>query len=223
MELVNAKGLKEVRTAISVDSIGDSFKTGLKQAQLRQEVTVLYPSAQIDNEFKDSLYSAAQLGVEETEHTHVRVTWIPVSERTKVSQVAKDLAGFPNATIQKILSHAPIISKSQKNVIENGLTGDAFDDFVEKHGLDKKEWDAECSKVLLNLIADRQMVRYGENNDQGKDADEPILFNGRVQYSENNFCKEYRPDIDLRGEEKQSIESMNIAEVEATNKAKAKA
>lgn len=198
------------RSKIAVDEIQDSFKKGLRQAQLRQVVISSYPSARIGNEFKDSLYSEEQLGITSTPYQNERVTWIPVAMDATKEQVQADLDKVLNACIYRIISLKPIISSDQKRVIENGLSGDAFADFKLKNNLTKDSWDEECSAIVMNGIADRQTVRYGEGNDAQQPADAAVLFNGKIQYKELAFSMTERADIDLRVEEKQVIPSIAL-------------
>lgn len=202
------------REKITVDAIVDSFKNGLKEAQLRQLINTAYPSAIISNELQDSLYSKEELGVKDKVYTNARVAWIPVAEGKTAEEVQEDLDKHVNACLYRIISHHPITNRNQKRVIQSGLSGTAFEDFKETHSLDKEEWDEECSKIVYDLIEQRQLVVYGEGNDQGKDADEPILFNGKKQYKIICFSMTSKKDEDRRGEEKQDIPSMEIAHAE---------
>lgn len=219
----NTAGLISVpKGPITVDEIKDSLKKGLREAQIRQVFVKSYPSAKTSNEFKDSLFDNDELGLTTTDHEETRVTWIPVHIKHKTKDVEKALESLPDACIYKVLSHNPIITSDQRRVLENGLSGDAFEDFAETNNLKKTEWDEECSAILLEKISASQLVVYGEDNDQEKDADEAVLFNGRKQFRQTFFSKTARPDMDLRGiQDKQEIPELLLAteEVEETVKA----
>lgn len=179
--------------AITVDEIKDSIKGG-KEAQIRQVFTKSYPKMRTSNEFKDSLFSDEELGIEADDYTEERVTWIPVGKTHKVEDVKAALAKNAESVIYKVLSNNPIVSSDQQRVLDNGLTGDAFDNFLSTNGLNKSEWDEECSKILYDKIASRQLVVYAEGEQEGQ----PILYNGKEQYREVFFSKTARPDMDLR-------------------------
>lgn len=181
--------------AITVDSIGDSFKKGLKEAQIRQVFTRAYAAVKTSNEFKDSLFSNEELGIETTDYEETRVAWIPCGLKHKVKDIEKALAAVPEARIYKVLSYEPILTEDQKNVLVNGLTGESFENFCEVNNLDKEEWDKECSKILLNKIAEAQIVKYGEDHEQ---AGEEILHNGMKQYRQTYFSLTAREDEDYR-------------------------
>lgn len=204
---------------ITVDEIKDGYKG--REAQIRQEFKKSYPSMQASNEFKDSLFSNDELGIEETDHIETRVTWIPVGKKHKPKDVEAALAEVPAACIYRVLSFEPIIPMGTKNVLANGLTGDAFENFITENNLDKEEWDAECSKILLNKIAARQLVVYGENNKDGKDADEAVLYKGMKQYREVYFSLTPREDVDYRVDEKQDIPALVLSSEEVEEKVKA--
>lgn len=202
---------------ITVDEISESIKGG-KQAQIRQEYTKSYPSKRISSTMQDSLFSADELGVVNTDYNDIRVAWIPVGDKHKVKDVQNALDKAPNACIYKVLSFKPILDDGQISALNNGLTNEAFENFISTNEdkypqLEGKEmWDADCSTVLLEIIANSQIVRYGESNDAGKDADEPVLLNGKMQYRQTYFSLEARADVDRRNVvEKQSIPDMVLA------------
>jgi hypothetical protein len=183
--------------AITVDEIKDSIRGG-KEAQIRQQYKKSYPSQRTSNEFKDSLFSNEELGIEETEYTEERVDWIPVKKGITKVLVEKKLKEVPNACIYKVLSLKPITTSDQTRVLTNGLSGEAFESFKADNDLDKESWDKECSAILYSKIEARQLVVYGENNDQDKPADEAILFNGQRQYRQTFFSLTARADEDWR-------------------------
>lgn len=199
--------------AITVDLIKEGFKG--KEAQIRQTFIKAYPSQKTENEFKDSLFSHEELGIETTDYKEERVTWIPVHEDHTEKDVIKALKAVPEARIYKVLSKNPIVSSDQQSVLDNGLTDAAFKSFVKDNGLKgKKEWDEECSAILYAKIEQAQLIR---NED-----DEEVLFNGAKQYRQVFFSKTYRPDMDLRSVgTKQEMPELILATQEVNEKVEA--
>lgn len=216
-------GVKAVPTgAITVDEIKDSLKKGVKEAQIRQLYRKSYASVKTSNEFKQSLFSDDELGLESKDYEEARVTWIPVGMKHKVKDVEKALALMPDACIYKVLSHEPILSSDQIRVLDQGLSGEALEDFLDTNKIKGDDWTDECTKILYNKIAESQLVVFGENHDGPEDADEAVLYNGLKQYRQTFFWKTQREDIDLRVVQgKQDIPELVIAsqEVGATVKA----
>lgn len=117
-------GIKLSFGAITVDSVKpDQFKDGLGSAQIRQIVTKTYPAASVGNSMQDSLFGAAELGIEDGKSfDEKRITWIAVPLGTTEEQVGAHLAKYPNARIYKVLSMEPILTDGQEYAIEAGLT-----------------------------------------------------------------------------------------------------
>lgn len=214
-------GVKSIPAGpISVDEIKDSIKGG-KEAQIRQTYKKEYASRQVENEFKDSLFDADELGLTKTEYTEERVTWIPVSNKHKVKDVEKALEANPDARIYRVLSLKPIIESGQSRVLSNGLTGEALENFLSENKIKGDVWTAKCSQILLDKIAERQLVVYGENNDADMEADEPVLHNGQKQYRATFFSLTAREDIDLRVETKQEMPGLVLATQEVEEEVEA--
>ena len=123
-------GIKTVFGKITVDSVkADAYKDALDSAQLRQEVTKIYPSVQTSNSMSDDLFSSADFGLEDgSEYKEIRVTWISVPKGTSAETVQAMLDKCPDAKIYKILSNEPILTSGQEYAIEAGLTSlDVFE------------------------------------------------------------------------------------------------
>lgn len=117
-------GIKTVFGKITVDSVkADAYKPALDSAQLRQEVTRIYPSVQTSNSMSDSLFSTSDFGLEDgSEYKEIRVTWIPVPKGSTAEAVQAMLDKLPKAKIYKILSNEAILTSGQEYAIEAGLT-----------------------------------------------------------------------------------------------------
>lgn len=181
-------------TKVVVDSIVDNrYRQGEKQAMIRMEVH----TGGSGNNLKDSLYTAEELGRQT--FVEKRVDWLDVKPTDTVESVQALIDSFPKARIYKILSNKPVFNDNQKRVIKYGLQGEAFEEFKTTHGIVADEWNQECADKMEKIIADSQIVRYGENNTEGKPADEPVLDRkGQIQYRLTLFNKSGREDIDLR-------------------------
>lgn len=181
-------------TKVVVDSIVDNrFRTGEKQAMLRMEVQ----TGGAGNNLRDSLFSAEELGRQT--FVEKRVDWIDVPATATVESIQALIDSLPKARIYKILSNSTITTDAQERVIKYGLQGDAFEEFKTQHGITAEEWNEECAKKMLEVISQAQIVRYGENNTEGKPADEPVLDRkGQIQYRVTPFSKTGQKDVDLR-------------------------
>lgn len=198
---------------ITVDSIDKSFKGDLMQAQLRQTVTRSLPKSKISNSLADSIYSNADLGIASNDYNEVRVAWMYVSKDATVESVQVDLDKFPKAKLRRFLASQIILSDDQQNVYANGLSGDQLESFNTKYGIAAgTPWGAEHVKFFLNNIADRQVVRYGEGNADGKPADEVVLFNGKQQFRRIELSATGAEDVDMRIKtEVKTIEDIELA------------
>lgn len=185
---------------ITVDSITDSLKAGLKQAQLRQTVTRSLPSARVSNSLKGNIYSNTQLGITANDYEEVRVAWMEVPANATVASVTKDLEAYPEARLVRFLSSTPILSDDQILVAKNGLRGPALTDFNTKYGIIAgTAWGIDHVKFYLNNIAERQVIRYGEGNTEGKPANELVLSSdGKQQFRRVEFNPEAIADVDNR-------------------------
>lgn len=181
-----------MKNRVIVDSIVDNkFKEGAKQAMLRYVTDGLTKS-----NLKDSLFSDEELEKQIFESN--RVDFIDVPKTATVESVQAELDKHPNARIYRILSSKPVIDNVREQVLMNGLRGDRFEEFKTEHGITADAWNQECATALLNQIAKSQLVVYGENNSEGKPADELVLHNGKQQYRVTYLSLKGQLDIDKR-------------------------
>lgn len=213
---------------IKVDSISDSAKLGkdgkpLRQAQLRQTVTRSLPSTRVTNSLKGNIYDNAALGITSNDYEEVRVAWMEVPKTATVESVQADLDKFTQAKLYRILSSQIILSDDQINVYKIGLSGAALESFNEKYGIKTgTAWSEEHVKFFLNNIANRQVVRYGEGNPEGKPADEIVSFNGKQQFRRVELAEFGAEDIDMRATvEVKSIEDIELAPANTSKVAEA--
>lgn len=191
---------------ITVDSIGDSFKDGLQQAQLRQVVIRELPKARTGNSIKDSLFSTEELGIENNVYEEVRVAWTDVKEGMSITEVEAKIATFPNAKLRRFLASSPILSDDQELVMRNGLTGAALESFNAKYDIPAGTvWDSEHIKHFVNNIASRQVVRE-------TDTQTIVMFNGKPQFRRIELSVEGLEDLDARTTtEVKSIEDIELS------------
>jgi hypothetical protein len=166
-------------------------KEGTLTAEIKQTVTTksYYPSKSVSNNLKDNPFSTSEFGFSESEYSSEerRVAWVEVPTDSTVESMEARLATFPEATIYKILANHPILSDSQEYAIEAGLTS--------------KE-----------IIADKQVVRYGEGHPQ---AGQLILDKvGKPQYKQTFFKRTAKEDEDLRTEDPADFYSTSEMRVE---------
>jgi hypothetical protein len=160
---------------IIAEKFTDAFNSNFKQVQLRQEV-----SSAVQTGLGDQLYTAEEIG--KTTFTNQRVIWQDVNLAATLEEVQAKLDSFPNAKIVRKMSLHPIMHNGHLAIIKNGLKGEAFEEFKQRHNLDSTEWDNKCRNAFITSVAERQLVRYPEDNTDGKPANSPILFEGRPQY-----------------------------------------
>lgn len=152
-------------------------KEGTLTAEIKQTVTTksFYPSKSVANNFQDNPYSTTEFGFSEQEFSSnsKRVVWVDVPVGSTAESVAAKLAALPDATIYRIYANKPILSDNQLYAINAGLT-------------------------TKDAIADKQVVRYGENDER---AGQLILKNGKPQYKADFFKSTATADQDLRTED----------------------
>lgn len=152
-------------------------KEGTLTAEIKQTVTTksFYPSKSVANNFQDNPFNAADFGFVDKEYDSVskRVVWVDVPVGSTAESVAAKLAALPDATIYRIYANKPILSDNQLYAINAGLT-------------------------TKDAIADKQVVRYGENDER---AGQLILKNGKPQYKADFFKSTATADQDLRTED----------------------
>ncbi len=123
-------GIKTVFGKITVDNVKeDAYKPALDSAQIRQEVTRIYPSVSTSNNLQDGLFSTEDFGLEGgSEYKEIRVTWLPVPKGTSAEAVQAMLDKCTGAKIYKILANEPILTSGQEYAIESGLSSlDVFE------------------------------------------------------------------------------------------------
>jgi len=194
---------------IAVEVTPNKYNSKVDQVMLRQEISRQYNGIQTTTRLKDSMFDAEQLGLEGNVYVEKRVAWDNVPVGFTVEQYQKLIDKKPNARLYKILSHEVILDDSQASTIQNGLRGEALASFNADNELEG-DWSEAHATALIAKIASRQLVRYGEGNDAGEDADAPVLFNGKKQYRVIYLSLNGRVDIDLRNE-KAVTEDIEIA------------
>lgn len=122
--------IKKTFGPITVDSLTPhTYKAGILQAQLRQEVTTTYPSIKVTNSNSENLFSIDDFNLPDGKsYTSFRVVWSntpteingnPVTEET----VRQILATKPNAKIYRQISYRveDVMTVEQKQAVEAGL------------------------------------------------------------------------------------------------------
>lgn len=133
--------ITHVFNKITVDKVEDhKYKKDLMQAQLRQVVSVTYPSTRVGNSLSDNLFDVEDFNLTAGKtYESNRIAWVNVPKGSTMESVVAQLAKLPNARLQRILASEPILSEEQKQGIKAGLT-------------------------TVEVIGESQMVRDEENN-----------------------------------------------------------
>lgn len=151
-------------------------KEGTVTAEIKQTVDskAFYPSKSVSSNLQDNPFSTEEFGFggQEYSSSSVRVAWIDVPENSTPEQVQAKLQTLPKARLYRILSNHPIISDRQEYAIANKVT-------------------------TLDVIADRQAVRYPLTH--ATHAGKLIMdTNGKPQYKGVFFKSSFMEDIDRR-------------------------
>lgn len=115
--------MKKEFSKITVDSVGESLKKAVDQAQIRQKVTTVYPAAKVGNSAASALFGVDEYGLPDgQEYTSERVTWIDIPKGYTKEQVAKRLKELPKARIYRKISNnlMDVLTEEQKSMISNG-------------------------------------------------------------------------------------------------------
>lgn len=117
-------GIRKEYGKVTVDHVQDhKFKDQLAQAQIRQIVTKIYPSASVGNNKQDSLFDMGEFNLEGgKEYASTRVTWIDIPKGKTKEDVEAMLAQLPNACIYQEISDSVILTDNQEAALEAGLT-----------------------------------------------------------------------------------------------------
>jgi hypothetical protein len=110
---------KTISALVVVAVAAHAFKAELDSAELRQDITSIYPTRQANSE---GLFSEEEYGLEGQSFKSTRVCWIDVPKGTTVEQVQARIDAFPKACIKRIMSMKPILSEAQTAGIAKGLT-----------------------------------------------------------------------------------------------------
>lgn len=132
---MNNSQIQQTESPITVDNVGPSaFKKGVDQAQLRQTVLTIYPSARVTNSLTSGLFESGDFKLPAGQSfSSTRVTWIPVPKGTTLAQVEKELSRNPKARIARVISNnlEDILTEEQKNAVATGLV--TLEKLEEKH------------------------------------------------------------------------------------------
>lgn len=164
-------GLKKIFGAVLVMAVSESLNPKKWQAELRQKVTTIYPGVRPNDSLSDPLFDEKEFGQSGQEFTEERVTWIPVPVGTTLEEVKAQLAGYPNARLQRILSLHPILTEEQKATM-GGINRKTEEDY------------------RANFVRERSDVE-GEPG-------APVLYQGYNFYRQIKFRTQAVEDIDLR-------------------------
>lgn len=176
-------GIKQSFGAITVDSVGpNQYNQDKWQAQIRQEVSTIYPAARPHDSLSDGIFDASSFGEGQT-YIEKRVTWVPVPKGTTAQQVQARLKQTPDAVLHKTLSLKPILSEEQVNAMSTGLSSMTEDDYAEK-----AVKDANGNIVLYaNQFPQYRSIKFKRNfaadtDLRSADYDE---LTGRIQMAES--------------------------------------
>ena len=186
---------------ITFEGISVSKLTKQLQAEIRQVVTVSYPTTRYNTSTSDALFSAEVLGDEGKPFKSTRVYWLKVTEKITDQMMLDALAANPEARIMRTLTSSPMFSDEHVAVINAISYPDVYEgDQLVKAG--EPEREALERSELRARIANSQMVKHGKKLADGSanpQADKAIIPQGGcVQYRRYDFKLSAEADVDLR-------------------------
>lgn len=185
-----------IKKPIEVSKVakGEYQKEGELQAELKQTVETksFYPEKTVTTDLQDNPFKQEEFNYENKEYSNTRtdVAWIPVPSGTTAKEVLGRIAINPKATLYRIISNFPIFNSNQLGYID-GIMSD--------ENKTKEQKEAE-SKEMKDKIANRQVLRYGndDSNGQFKKGDLILDSNGKPQYKAVFFSENGKEDVDQR-------------------------
>lgn len=178
-----------------------SGKPLMAQAELRQTVSTLYPSARTNSSNIQKLYNEEEFGISSNAFENERVCWINIPLGKTKQDVEKKLSEHPDATIYRIMADnvEEVLSEEQLWAIREGTFGLTLDSFKKTHvtRLRSKQNGRLCP-----------VSAHGEWlwNSVEVDPDSPtekitnIIDDSKFQYNSKGFSLEFQQDVDLRAE-----------------------
>ena len=155
-----------------------AFNNKKMTAELKQTVTTksFYPSTQISNNLSGNIFTTADFGFTDTEHTNssIRVSWIDVPLGSTVESVTAKLAEYPQATLYTLMGNRPFITDAQDYSIKS------------------PEID-----LTLDHIANQQVIRGRKDNSEELEI-KLDSRTGKIQYRMVGFSAVAKEDIDVR-------------------------
>ena len=163
-------------TPLRVTSVfkGKYQKEGTVSIEVRQEVQTTYPAMQLNNSLSDNPFKIGDFGnTEGKTYTEKRVAWInPAPEGTTMEKATENLAESPEARIYKLISNRPILTPGDQALI-----------------------DDPNSELTIEKKAMSQLIVYGDGHAK---AGQPVLKDGKPQYSRKELSLEGKADVDHR-------------------------
>lgn len=164
---------------ITVDEVKASqFNEQKQQAQLRQIVKKIYPSANVADSLTDPLFNQEEFNFssEGRVFEEARVTWVDVPNGKTAEDVLAKLKDSPLARLVKHIGLNPILTDEQAMAIQNGLNG-----------------------ITIESIAAKQVVKDEEENIRP--------YKGYLQYRVVKLSTKGKEDIDTREEDFKKFEA----------------
>lgn len=183
----------ESKSAITLDNIKPSpFKKNAWVAQLRQIFTIIskYPSMKVASDMQDTMFAPEEFGAtsQDFESVEKRIAWILVPVGTKEETIVAKLVNLnaKGAVIYRVLSNKPYLDDNQKAGVAQELT-------------------------TYDKIANKQAIRYPENDEKGRGGQLILDKNNNVQYRRTFYYNTPKADMDLRD----GVEVYHTPEIEA--------
>jgi hypothetical protein len=179
-------GIKTVFGQITVDSVEkNQYKKGQYQAQIRQQVTKIYPAGGLGNSNSDLLFEEDAENMEGgSEYTSTRVTWLPFTEKRSVKEVQAQLKKFKNANIYRIIS----------DDVEHVLT----DEQITAAELDKYDIDMDDYK-------ESYLIRDSDGNELDEELYQQFFFNKKGK-ADVDMRPNASKSSDIFAEEEEDVE-----------------
>jgi hypothetical protein len=186
MKEVTRNGIKVRYGKITVTGVAKhKYKEGIFQAELKQEVTTIYPSQRIGNSEADNLFSESDFNIEDGKtYTSTRVTWINVPKGSKVADIQKRINALTNPTLMRKISYN----------VKDVMTAEQI-----------QACESDALDIDFDKFEDTLRVRDAQGND----------IPGEPQYRQYFFKQSFVEDVEFRDEVPTTVRTNRKAELEA--------
>jgi hypothetical protein len=127
----------------------NKFKSNLNQAELRQTIEKVYPSAHVGNNMQDAFAPLLAYKIDNQVYTEERVTWVDIPKDWTIDDVKAQLANMPGACIYRVLSSEVIMTDNDYSYMDS-LSEDMREEFIERKKNSQYVINPETGEILTH-------------------------------------------------------------------------